>query len=606
MVYKQFCLLVLIMLLNCISLYASKLVHFSGNDKLVVEAPYLEIKSQNAWKNFVNEQTSWPAITPIEARFFISATNKNTLFLEFPDNKLESVFVEVLDKNGKQICNLNYKDENGYTSPFSVKNQVLSFTPPIANEVYTVHYQLFSHNVSYPICWVLSAESFTSRFNAENTWYGLLAGIVLTVVLLNVFMFVNTREKIFVFYAIYAFCLGLFQWAYTGLGYQWLWSDFYLWNRISNLVCSFLLMSSQFVYLYFYVRKIKLIEKQFIVAIIVFRFLVLIISLLLPKFSLWHPLLDAFTIAYQLVLMYRANLFKSLHGSLYLTSIIILELAYLTFIAAYYQLLETNFITYNAIAFGGIAELVIGMFAIALRYKYLIQQKQNLQKQEIETLQQNAQLREQLFEEISEKQRIQTEINKALEIKVTERTQELAQKNAELEELYKRWEQISSNLDKQNWQLNRQLESDRLKLMWGKGVDFKGFQEIFQSDDHVIKFIADIKWKGEYQCKKCAHTQYMKGAQYLSRKCTKCKYEESATAGTLFHGVRFPLVKALYISLQTVLHRDTYTVQQIAKEIDLREATLWAFRKKILQELEIISKKSPHGDMLTMLILGGE
>lgn len=600
----------MLIIISVSSAFSNQIVDFKNKEFIIVRDSLLEISPKtlqtNNLKNWRFDNTSWTATKPFEAKFLVKFNSLKTVFFEWSDNKLENIEIEVRDSKGELYSVYKYNDSLGFSSLLGVKNQVFLFTPHKIGEVYTVKYKTFSHNVSYPLCWIITAERFSSRFNAENSWYGLLAGIILMVLLLNIFMYVNTKENVFLFYAFYALCFGLFQCAYTGLGFQWIWSESYSWNRISNLVCSFLLVSSQFLYLYYYVKSIQSLKPVYIYFIIGLRFILLILSIYIPSFSLWYPLFDAVTIGYQLWLMIKSNLYKSLHGSLYLVSITVLEIAYLVFISAYFQLIKTDFITYNSIALGGIVELMIGMFAIALRYRNLILQKQNLQKQEILVLKQNVELKEQLFQETQEKQRIQVEINRELEIKVQERTVELAQKNQELEELYKRWEQISSTLDKENWHLNRQLESDRLKLMWGKGVDFESFQKIFISEEHVLKFVAEIKWTDQFQCKKCSHQQYVKGAQYMSRKCTKCKYEESATAGTIFHGVRFSLVKALYISLQTVLFRDTFTIKQLSEEISLREATLWSFRKKIMTELEIISKKYPKGNMLNLLILGGK
>jgi hypothetical protein len=159
---------------------------------------------------------------------------------------------------------------------------------------------------------------------------------------------------------------------------------------------------------------------------------------------------------------------------------------------------------------------------------------------------------------------------------------------------------ISSSLDKQNWSLNQELSSDRIKLMWGKKINFEEFTKTFPADKNVLRFIADLKWQDGYACKKCGSTEWSEGAQYYARKCTQCKYEESVTANTLFHGVKFSLAKALYISLTTVIHRDSISVKQLATEIELREATVWAFRKKTLDKID--HSNDNQGEILKCLL----
>ncbi|MBY0427135.1 MAG: hypothetical protein K2Q22_15980 [Cytophagales bacterium] len=443
-------------------------------------------------------------------------------------------------------------------------------------------------------------QSFINRYLREYTWYGLFAGIVLSVFAINLLFFLSQLETIFLWYALYTISLGVFHWAYTGVGFQWLWPDHTIWNRYSYMVASFLLLSFQYIYMYRYTRQLNPVNKGYVIAIISIRLVILIITLANPGFSRWHLFLDFMTIAFQLWLSWKVSLHKTVHGSLYMFSISLLVGCYLIFIASYYGFITASFYVYNSIAVGGICELIVGMVALSLRYKYISDEKNKLQVSEIESLKAIGELKEKVLEESQEKERIQREVNKDLEVKIQARTIELAQKNEKLEELNAKLLEMSSQLDKQNWSLNKELQGDRLKLMWGKDISFEEFKQTFPSDKHIFRFIADLKWQDGFVCKKCQSNDYTEGAQYLSRKCTHCKYEESVTAHTLFHGVKFPLVQALYISLHTVIHRETVPVKQLAEDIDLREATVWAFRKKTMER--ITAKNLSKGDVLRSLV----
>lgn len=341
-------------------------------------------------------------------------------------------------------------------------------------------------------------------------------------------------------------------------------------------------------------------NNWYIRGVIIVRIVLLLISIFNTGFIEWYFMFDFFTFSYLLFLLLKIKLYQSLHGKMFITSISLLLSSYLIFILAYYHIIPSGFMAYNSLAMGGSFELLIGLLALALRFKFLSDEKNKLQVSEIASLTEITELKDKLIKEIGEKERIQKEINKELEIKIAERTQELAKKNEELEKLNLKLNEISSSLDKQNWTLNQELSSDRIKLMWGKKISFDEFTQTFPADKNVLRFLADLKWQDGYTCKKCGSTDWSEGTQYYARKCNQCKYEESVTANTLFHGVKFSLIKALYISLTTVINRDSISVKQIALEIDLREATVWAFRKKTMDKIEHASNNK--GEILKCLV----
>ena len=73
-------------------------------------------------------------------------------------------------------------------------------------------------------------------------------------------------------------------------------------------------------------------------------------------------------------------------------------------------------------------------------------------------------------------------------------------------------------------------------------------EELFNSDEKCFEFLAELKWSDGFTCRKCGNTNYCSGKSLYSRRCTKCKTEESATTGTIFHNCKFPISKAIYIA----------------------------------------------------------
>lgn len=106
------------------------------------------------------------------------------------------------------------------------------------------------------------------------------------------------------------------------------------------------------------------------------------------------------------------------------------------------------------------------------------------------------------------------------------------------------------------------------------------FQVLYPDEEACLKLLADKKWTKGFACKKCGNTNYCKGKKAYSRRCTKCKSEESVTAGTIFHNCRIPLTEAFEISLLNCIFTDISSYE-ISRKIDRRHMTCYHFQKKI-------------------------
>lgn len=84
-----------------------------------------------------------------------------------------------------------------------------------------------------------------------------------------------------------------------------------------------------------------------------------------------------------------------------------------------------------------------------------------------------------------------------------------------------------------------------------KGVNSIKFYNLFRSDEDCYQYISEIKWDGDsFVCKRCGNTHYCKGHLPYSRRCTRCKYDESPTSGTMFDKVKFSLLIAFHIAFK--------------------------------------------------------
>lgn len=117
-------------------------------------------------------------------------------------------------------------------------------------------------------------------------------------------------------------------------------------------------------------------------------------------------------------------------------------------------------------------------------------------------------------------------------------------------------------------------------------LDAKRLEELFQSDEKCYELLADIKWSAGFTCRKCGNTNYCPGKTPFSRRCTKCKTEESSSAGTIFHNCKFPISKAFYIAYNVCKGKDDLSTYEYARRLSLRQMTCWNFKTKIQQALQ--------------------
>jgi two-component system, sensor histidine kinase LadS len=117
-------------------------------------------------------------------------------------------------------------------------------------------------------------------------------------------------------------------------------------------------------------------------------------------------------------------------------------------------------------------------------------------------------------------------------------------------------------------------------------LDDNKLEELFTSDDKCYEFLAELKWADGFRCRKCDNTNYCQGKTPHSRRCTRCKTEESSAAGTIFHNCKFPISKAFYIAYSVCKGKEDISTYEFARRLSLRQMTCWNFKTKIQNALQ--------------------
>lgn len=116
-------------------------------------------------------------------------------------------------------------------------------------------------------------------------------------------------------------------------------------------------------------------------------------------------------------------------------------------------------------------------------------------------------------------------------------------------------------------------------------LDPNKFSTLFASEEECLKFLAEKKWEHGFICRSCGHDNYCTGRTPYSRRCTRCKKEESATAHTLFHRCHIPIAEAFRIAY-LVCNDPEVSTYELSRQIELRQMTCWKLKKRLIECIE--------------------
>jgi len=185
--------------------------------------------------------------------------------------------------------------------------------------------------------------------------------------------------------------------------------------------------------------------------------------------------------------------------------------------------------------------------------------------------------------------------NKILEMQVRERTQDIRMKSLEIE-------RMNELLKADNQKLESNVEDITRARVMQKQLSFEEFKLIFPDDNSCLNHLALLKWKKGFVCKKCKNDTFAIWKNPYTRRCSKCRYIESATAFTIFHSVKFSVLKGFYL-LFLIHSKPNITAEDLAQIAAISSKTCMTFKRKIKQlaSQKKTRKKNLAWDDLIML-----
>jgi len=487
-----------------------------------------------------------------------------------------------------------FESSTGMKYPFkdrqySHKNFVIDM-PPLDKTEKTFYLKVHSKVVGALVFKLRTNREFASYAFYEYYYLGLYYGILFIFALYNFLLFLSTKEKVYFYYVLYILSWAYFSMTDDGMGYQFIWPEHPFISELGYHIAQPLLMITFVLYSRSFLeipKRYKTNDRLIIFTTIIYIFfhifskpfespLIYHCLFLLPFVTIFWLSISAYRQKYYPVRFFILGNTFILLGYLFR---FLKDRGILDSLLFEKNTLLILFIYSRNIAL--VLDIIVLSLALADRLRYIKNKEMKIKEDYIFQLEINETLKD--------------KVNLELEEKIKERTQALEknaifldQLNKKLIEQSKENERINSILDKSNYELKKEVTQTKKDRILSSNMNFSEFEELFKDDLSVEKYLDGIKWENGFKCKKCNNSEYWNGIKKFSRKCKKCRYEESITAYTIFHRCKFPLNKALYIVYKTEKEFENLNTTSLSEEIDIRRNTVSDYKKKIINTINIL------------------
>jgi hypothetical protein len=545
--------------------------------------------NQVQYKSFLPSKSSTPQNIQLNGVYWYrvaikqdSLTRKQWL-LEFFDQTIDNITAYLPDgKYGYHQMQL------GDTFAFAARQlQHKNFEIPLrpSNGTFVYYFRIKSHQPADIIIVLRSVNWFIQYANDEYFTFGIFYGMILIFGFYNLLMFVAVRLRQYLYYTLYLFSVGLYEMCADGLAFQYLWPLAPAFNQYAFAIALCLISIFCLLFTRSLLRtsdKAPTLDK-IIIGVLALRVLFLIYcfafnrDLLNYKFIEFIPLVLALSTG---IVVYRRGYRPALffvigYGCL------CLGFTYKILIMLHLDWLNIGAATYYSITISFIAEMTFLSAAIAAQVSELKRTRDKTQKQMILEMKKTRDLEQKLNKELGQLVEERTRALSEQSTLVAAQNIALEQKNALLLQQAEEISRMNVLLEKDNEELHTNVEQLTRSRIMSEDVDFSEFSKIYPDSESCFAYLAQLKWATNYQCKKCSGEHYFPGHTPYSRRCSKCSYEESVIAYTIFQNSRIPITKAFYLLFLMYSSKGKISSHKLSEILDIRQGTCWSYSNKI-------------------------
>jgi hypothetical protein len=516
-----------------------------------------------------------------------SLRNNEQLIYELLNFQLDKINLYIPDEQGNYI---EQRSGDFYPFPFREFNHknFLFILPKIdSSRVLTCYLRIeVNHRIVYRARSVVRSEQRLLSYALKEYYaLGIFYGILFIMLIYNIILFFNIRSGSYIYYILYILSVALYSLSWNGLGFQYLWPEFPVFNQYALPAASYFLVTWACLYAKSFLLtsdRSKTLNTLFIVVIIL-RSIIFIWGLTVSRTFLYIYLIDiiALFIGFLGGIVSLADNFKP--ARYYVVAYSFLSLGFLILTLLHQGIIPPSILSVYSLEIGVVMELIFFSAALADRLKMLKLSEEKALKLVVRQLEENAELKD--------------KVNKELETKVIERTEELQEANQKLKEQAEKITRMNLMLDLDNRKFQENIKDLHSARVFVKDVEIQEFNNLYPDDNSCHKYLSFLKWDEEYKCKKCGNDKFFWGKAPFSRRCTKCGYEESVTAHTIFHNMRIPIQKAFMIVFLVYSSNEKISSTELSKVVSIRQKTCWDY-KKLISERILEKKKKLKTDKL--------
>jgi len=518
-----------------------------------------------------------------------NVSTQNDWMLEFFDQTIDRITVYAPAAPGQfSVYQLgdDYPFENRF---YHHKNFIVKLdTKASFNRIYYIRIQ--SHQPANVIVVVKSVSWFLNYALDEYFFFGIFYGMTLVFSLYNLIMYFVIGRRHYLFYILYNLSIALYEMCADGIAYQYLWPNAARWNQYAYGIPLFTasIFALLFTQAFLHVKTKAPLLNRIIWCVIGVRSAFFLFCLIFNHNLFSYKIIEIIPLA---LAFYTgcSILRKGYHparffvvGYSFLTAGFIIKLLILFNVSW----LPFGPVTHYSLSFCFVMEMLLVSFAIADQVRHLKKRKNDAQKRIIQQLSYSEQLKDNLNRELESKVQERTREVVAQSDTISLKNDELTAVNELLMQQTAKISRMNALLEQNNQNLQTDIEKVTKARVMSAEVDFEEFSRIYPDQEVCLAYLAELKWADGYACKKCGNTRFTAGSAPFSRRCTKCRYEESVIANTIFQNTHLPITKAFYMLFLTYTTKGKVSSYRLSELLSIRQSTCWAFSSRVKKVME--------------------
>jgi len=197
-----------------------------------------EIASPEFFKLFLSSNHDNPSFGFQDSTYWIKidfhnqCLTKNNFYLEEAFPPIDFIEVYTLENGKFQSLIL------GDNIPFNARivnhrNHVIPLSIG-TGESKTYFLKLKTKSVMVFRMTLFDVDSFYEKTTREQFFFGMFYGILILLVLKNIYLYLSLKEKLYIYYVMFTFSMGMYFFVFNGFAYAYFWPNSTYWNDIAN------------------------------------------------------------------------------------------------------------------------------------------------------------------------------------------------------------------------------------------------------------------------------------------------------------------------------------------------------------------------------------